>query len=538
MAKRLSSVEARQPLAYATNNLTGRQLAAFTALVALFGILADAALGHGLTWENDPYWTYWITKTFLIAFVFGVGTALVGIGRLRGALVTLVHTLVLTIYYWTLSPIGLPSSPHWLDLEHTWLTGLPIHFGVIYLGYLAALWVWRNRLAVLDVEPAKSLALRSLAAGALIVVLAGALANLVLGEFSGVTWYVVRLLITVPFLIVWWAAVGRGVRGAVVGGIILALVWATYAQYLGPNGLPDTPLRIFDTAAPPATAHWLTYNQIWLASLPIYLAVMIGALALAGLPRKRLSGPIALALAAVATAMAVATIIPEDSPKKADVRASGDVFVETGAFYSDQFVGGKGNIAVSAVDSGDRASPLPPHDQLAIMAEITTSAHVYSVIVNQPMVAHPMGLHTTWWGVGYEVDHHGRSGIGTDKLPNIKSKLAVFGLGEVTVDGKIVAVGVPVHVMTAEQGFPKGARLEMDVGSEHMTPLPGVPDGHLRVLWSDFEEDVPGESLEHYLGGNLVLWGLIAAGLAITRPPDLVGVTVSSRRPKIHKATK
>jgi hypothetical protein len=48
-----------------------RALARFTALVALLAILADAAVGHGLLWENDPYWTYWITKTFLIATVFG-----------------------------------------------------------------------------------------------------------------------------------------------------------------------------------------------------------------------------------------------------------------------------------------------------------------------------------------------------------------------------------------------------------------------------------------------------------------------------------
>ena len=55
-----------------------RDLATFTALVALLGILADAAVGHALLWENDPYWTYWITKTFLIATVFGLGTAWLG----------------------------------------------------------------------------------------------------------------------------------------------------------------------------------------------------------------------------------------------------------------------------------------------------------------------------------------------------------------------------------------------------------------------------------------------------------------------------
>jgi hypothetical protein len=58
-------------------------VAKFTGAVALLAILADAAVGHALAWENDPYWTYWITKTFLIATVFGLGTAWFGIGRKR-----------------------------------------------------------------------------------------------------------------------------------------------------------------------------------------------------------------------------------------------------------------------------------------------------------------------------------------------------------------------------------------------------------------------------------------------------------------------
>lgn len=77
---------------------------------------------RALLWENDPYWTYWITKTFLIATVFGLGTAWLGMGIGRGAAITAVHTVVLTAYYWSLSPIGLPSHPEWLDLEHTWVT--------------------------------------------------------------------------------------------------------------------------------------------------------------------------------------------------------------------------------------------------------------------------------------------------------------------------------------------------------------------------------------------------------------------------------
>src|SRR5919199_782551 len=134
-----------------------RDSAKFTGTVALLAIFADATLAHGLAWENDPYWTYWVTKTFLIATIFGLGTAWLGIGAGRGALITAVHTLVLTIYYWSLSPVGLPSSPEWLDLEHTWITGVPIHFAVIYLGYLTALWIWRrrDRLAVSPVDPSR-----------------------------------------------------------------------------------------------------------------------------------------------------------------------------------------------------------------------------------------------------------------------------------------------------------------------------------------------------------------------------------------------
>jgi hypothetical protein len=40
---------------------SARDLPKFTGLVALFAIFADAAVGHALLWENDPYWTYWVT---------------------------------------------------------------------------------------------------------------------------------------------------------------------------------------------------------------------------------------------------------------------------------------------------------------------------------------------------------------------------------------------------------------------------------------------------------------------------------------------
>lgn len=60
----------------------------FTALAAMLAIFFDAAIGHAMIWGNDPYWTYWVTDTLLMATVFGLGTMWLGIGLGRGALIT------------------------------------------------------------------------------------------------------------------------------------------------------------------------------------------------------------------------------------------------------------------------------------------------------------------------------------------------------------------------------------------------------------------------------------------------------------------
>ena len=265
------------------------QVARFTAIVAVSAIFFDAAVGHGLLWENDPYWTYWITKTFLIATVFGLGTAWVGMGEGRGAVITLVHTVVLTVYYWTFSPIGLPSHPEWLDLEHTWVTGVPVHFGVIYLGYLAALWLWRRAEQRITVQPADTRVAGAAALGVsvAVTVAAGGAVSLVLGDFPGFTWFLVRLLLTVPFLLVWWSMAGRDAVAAVTGGVVLALVWATYSHFLGPTGLPDTPLRVLEAESPGATVAWASYRDVWVVGLPVAAVVMAVVLWLASRSAER-----------------------------------------------------------------------------------------------------------------------------------------------------------------------------------------------------------------------------------------------------------
>ncbi len=502
-----------------------RDLAKFTGAVALLAIFADAAIGHGLLWENDPYWTYWITKTFLIATVFALGTAWLGLGVGRGALITAVHTVVLTVYYWSFSPIGLPSSPEWLDLEHTWVTGVPVHFGVIYLGYLLALWLWRRAERRRSEEEIASTAGGALASSVAIVVVGGGLASLALGDFPGFTWFLVRLLITVPFVLIWWAFATRDRLSAVVGGVVLAFMWAAYAHFLGPVGLPDSSLRIFEQDPPGATARWLDYRETWLIGLPILAAVAIAVLLFASRsgtasPNRSSSRLLravgALVLIGSLALGGVAYASNEPGGDDASISASGAALLEQGPWYGGDFSDATARVELYARDRAARVTPLEPHDVLTIEASVThPDGSNYNITVDDPMVSDPLGRHTTWWGVGFHHWHHGRSGIGTDALPPIHSEVAVFGLGEVSVDGELIATGVPVHAMTAEKGLP--GRLELDVG-DPTAEVPGLPSGHLRVVWENYDGSASqGPKRSRNALGSAVLLGLLAMGLLINR---------------------
>jgi hypothetical protein len=248
----------------------------FAAVAGMLAMVSDAVVGHALLWQNDPYWTYWVTDTLLVTTVFSIGTALLGAGIARGAVVTGVQTLLLTTYYWSLSPIGLPADPEWLDLQHTWVTGPPVHFGVYYLGYLVALWLWRRRSAAVQ-APTPALAdpdelrhrvisdaIRALVIALAIVVVLGTAQTVALAEFPGVTWFIMRTAILVPFILGWWAFAGRDRAAAVAGGVVAAALLAAYGHYLGPVGLPNADLRVLAQDAPPADVHWLSYTEEFL----------------------------------------------------------------------------------------------------------------------------------------------------------------------------------------------------------------------------------------------------------------------------------
>jgi hypothetical protein len=513
--------------------LTLPELVKFTALAALLAMFADAAVAHAMLWGNDPYWTYWVTDTLLMATVFGLGTAWLGVGLTRGAVLTAIHVLLLTTYYWTLSPIGLPGQPEWLDLERTWITGLPVHFGVYYLGYALALWL-RNRSRRTHAEPeapARSLgrtASIAVALAAAIVIALGVVQTLVTGQFPGATWFIVRIAVVSPFVLAWWTMAGTDRVAAVSGGVMLGFLLATYSHYLAPIGLPNQSLRLIAEDPPPALVEWLSYRQEFLVLLPAALALAVLAMLLAsrwrhdGLARSPATARPLPALRAAAAVVAlivlgaVTAAYTGPEANRTSVSAAGDVAVERGAPFGGDLVRGEATLTMTAENRNTHRTPLPPHDAVDIKATITgADGNVYVIDATQPMVADARGRHTTWGGVGFDVWHHGRSGIGNSALPPVHSDVAVYALGDVSTGGEPVAMGVPVHVLTSSL---PGARLELHVGD-----VAAPVAGHLRVVWADYSGGyVKSVAYARYAlgtGALLVLLGF-AVALARRETPD------------------
>jgi len=267
-------------------------------------------------------------------------------------------------------------------------------------------------------------------------------------------------------------------------------------------GLPDTPLRILNPAPPPASVRWLDYKELWLISLPIYLVVMLVALSIAARGRSSdTRHPLtAAALLPVVLLTAAFTIDPADRGVSGSFRASGDVEIEGEGT-------GTGQITISATDMGNRVTPLPPHDRLSIDASVEGPTHSYALAVQIPLVEDPLGRESTWWGVAFGVDYREPNG------DNVTADLVAYGLGALTVDGQVVAEGLPVEVVASRDAE---YALSLEVGDDVM-PIPGdVPV--FTATWGAYEGAAPdGTALAHYIGVSVVLLALLVLGLAVTR---------------------
>lgn len=509
------------------------ELVKFTALAALLAMFTDAAIAHAMLWGNDPYWTYWITDALLMATVFGVGTAWFGVGLKRGAVLTFVHVLLLTTYYWTLSPIGLPGQPEWLDLERTWITGLPVHFCVYYLGYTLALWLWnRSRnphretgASAKSLGPTATLAV-ALAIG--IVIVLGLLQTWLTGQFPGVTWFIVRIAVLTPIILAWWATAGTDRLAAVSGGILLGFALTAYSHYLAPIGLPNPSLRLTAENPPPALVQWLSYREEFLVLLPISQILAIVALLLASrwrhddqvrdrAPQKTWPAPVIVVILLALVGLGTATYrYTGPEANRTAISAQGAASIERGAPFGGDLVAGRtATLAMTVENSNTHRTPLPPHDRVEVRASVTaTDGVVYVVHATRPLVEEPRGRYTTWAGVGFDKWHHGRSGIGVSALPPTHSDVAVYALGEVSSGGRTIAAGVPIHVMTTPRS---GAKLELHVGDPE-APIVGLPNGHMRVVWADYSGGaVKSAKYARYALGTGVLLILLGFAFVMAR---------------------
>lgn len=493
-----------------TDELTGlSDVVKFTALASSLAIFLDAAIAHAMFWGNDPYWTYWVTDPLLMATVFGLGTMMFGIGVGRGALITFVHVLLLTTYYWSLSPIGLPSHPEWLDLERTWVTGLPVHLAVYYMGYLGALWLWRRRKTMgLTASALHSLAgigVVAVVVSAVIVILAGLTQTLLFQEFPGITWFVMRIAVATPFVLAWWLLAGTGPRSAIAGGILLALLLITYSHYLGPVGLPSDPARLLAADPPPADVRWLSYREAFMAMLPLTAIIAGIALWFAGarldddpetpLQRSELIG----SLAAAAGLLLLGAATFDDLGPEANQVAVTSTGPATSIAAGNRAGPAVGSLRMTVANRNTHRTPLPPHDSIDLTATVEAEGQSFEVTAKQAMIADPQGRFTTWNGVGFGEWHEGRSGIGLLETPPLKSDVVAFALGELRANGQIVATSVPLQVSVTRTG-PR--RLDLRIGGSAAVPVAIPAD----VSWADFEaESAERSKYARYLFGGGVL---------------------------------
>lgn len=457
--------------------LSARDTFKFGVLVGLAGIFIDASIAHGLFWDNDPYWTYWITKSFLIATVFIVGTAFLGIGLWQGLVITVVHTLVLEIYYEWLAPVGLPQEPEWLDFEHLWTTGVPVHYLSILIGYLMALWIWRRNATTAvrarngEAAPggARGTTLAALLATVGLLVLDGLLTQaLLLRTFPGITYFVQHLLVGFVFVYAWLAYVGTARLGWAVGALMLALLWTTYGMYLAPQGLPFDPPR------------YLGYDALWLRTFPgDLLAALVVFWLLDRLRTRRRLPTLPLAVFAV---LAVGVPDARAEPAKASASVSGAGVLVVGPDPVDMrsTVPLDGFLRLQATEGGNRWSHVQNTDAVHVLSEFQAHGARWRVEVDRTMPRHPLGRYTTWNGVVFDHEMHGDTGIGTAKLPKMKPDIALYGWAKVWRNGELIDRMAFAHVMVSDRAPMQGVMLEVETEDR---ALLGAPGGYLTAMW-------------------------------------------------------
>jgi hypothetical protein len=257
--------------------------------------------------------------------------------------------------------------------------------------------------------------------------------------------------------------------------------------------------------------------------LPLVLALAVAALLLAARwrpePRRSDGGARGSRLLPVVALGALAVlgvwIANHTGPDahRSTVSSRGPVSL-AGSAGVEATAGLQGAMRMTAEKRNSRRTPLPPRDRVDIEAQVRMAdGTVHAIRATQPMVREPQGRFTTRNGVGFDVWHHGRSGSGSLPRAPVHSEVAAFASGSLSTNGRVVATGVPVHVMTDTAA---GA-IELHAG-DAATPLPGVPGGHLQPAWAGYDGgDSRRLTNARYAWGSGVLIMLLAFAVAAAR---------------------
>lgn len=141
-------------------------------------------------------------------------------------------------------------------------------------------------------------------------------------------------------------------------------------------------------------------------------------------------------------------------PAKARHRhPDGTLWLDAPTPFSDKGAIISGDFTAHLWDYVTKNPPGPPAktpDKAQMTANFRDpQGHKYRVVLKEVLKAPFPGYHVQG-GVMIDSYHHGDTGTGTPLMPKVKTYAALWGMGDVTIDGKLADKNVVMHLMTTE----------------------------------------------------------------------------------------
>lgn len=202
------------------------------------------------------------------------------------------------------------------------------------------------------------------------------------------------------------------------------------------------------------------------------------------------------------------------SPASASASGKGLIVVGPDPYNFESTDSIDGTITIEVNDKGDRQSPLQNIDEVSVDAKFSAPDSDYEISITEPMLSH--GRQPTWFGVGYNQKMHGKTNIGTNRLPEVEADVVIWGWAKIFKDGEQIHERVPANIKVMKKGPLSG--ITMMIGTQEQL-LSDIPNGYLHVRWPNLDKlTLPKQQtkLRERLGwGGLIFLNLWFGWLAI-----------------------